>query len=200
MASLKQVSSRVGPKNTRRFATAAAFAAWLAKNHAASRGLWLRIAKKASGIKTVTHPEALDIALCYGWIDGKRKALDDTYFLQLFTPRTKRSVWSKINRGKIADLIVAGRMHAAGHAEVERAKQDGRWESAYDSVRNAIVPDDLQKFLDKNPRAKKFFESLTSQNRYAILWRLMTARRPETRAKRFAQFTAMLRRGEKIYT
>lgn len=184
----------------KRFASLLEWAAWLAKNHSTSRGLWLRIAKKASGVKTVTHPEALDIALCYGWIDGKRKALDDTYFLQLFTPRAKRSVWSKINRGKVADLIAAGRMHPAGHAEIERAKKDGRWESAYDSVRNATVPDDLQKFLDKNPRAKKFFESLSSQNRYAILWRLMTAKRPETRAKRLAQFTEMLKKGEKIYS
>ena len=196
---MKRQSSPAATEDSRRFVTADAFHTWLARNHSTSRGIWLRIAKKSSGIKTVTHPEALDLALCYGWIDGQRKALDETYFLQLFTPRTKRSVWSKINRGKVADLIAAGRMQPAGHAEIERAKADGRWESAYDSVRNATVPDDLQKFLDKNPRAKKFFESLTSQNRYAILWRLMTAKRPETRAKRFAQFTEMLRKGEKLY-
>ena len=197
---MQQDTSRSAPNDTRRFTTADAFHTWLAKNHSTSRGLWLRIAKKASGVKSVTYAEALDIALCYGWIDGQRKALDETYFLQLFTPRTKRSVWSKINRGKVADLIAAERMQPAGHAEIERAKADGRWESAYDSVKNATVPDDLQKFFDKNPRAKTFFESLTSQNRYAILWRLMTAKRPETRAKRFAQFTEMLKKGEKIHT
>ena len=196
---MKRASSPAAPEDSRRFASADAFHTWLVKNHSSSRGLWLRIAKKSSGVKTVTHPEALDIALCYGWIDGQRRALDETYFLQLFTPRTKRSVWSKINRGKVADLIAAGRMQPAGHGEIERAKADGRWESAYDSVKNATVPDDLQKFLEKNPRAKTFFESLSSQNRYAILWRLMTAKRPETRAKRFAQFTEMLKRGEKIY-
>ena len=196
---MKRVSPPAAPEDSRRFTSADAFHTWLAKNHATSPGIWIRIAKKSSGVRTVTHPEALDIALCYGWIDGKRKALDETYFLQLFTPRTKRSVWSKINRGKVTDLIAAGRMQPAGHAEIERAKADGRWESAYDSVRNATVPDDLRKFLDRKPRAKKFFESLSSQNRYAILWRLMTAKRPETRAKRFAQFTAMLEKGEKIY-
>jgi uncharacterized protein YdeI (YjbR/CyaY-like superfamily) len=184
----------------RQFITSTAFHTWLAKHHSTSQGLWLRIAKKASGVKTITHPEALDIALCYGWIDGQRKAEDETFFLQLFTPRAKRSIWSKINREKVAALVAAGRMQPAGHAEVERAQKDGRWESAYDSVKNATVPDDLQKFLDKNARAKKFFESLTSQNRYAILFRLQTAKKPETRAKRFALFTAMLKKGEKIYS
>lgn len=184
---------------TKLFRSADAFQSWLAKNHVASPGLWIRFAKKASGVKSMTYPEALDIALCYGWIDGLRKREDDTYFLQRFTPRAKRSIWSKINREKVAGLIASGRMQPAGHAEVERAKADGRWESAYDSIRNATVPDDLQQFLDGNPRAKKFFESLTSQNRYAILFRLGTAKRPETRAKRFAQFTEMLQKGEKLH-
>ena len=185
--------------DTKTFRTAAAFQTWLAKNHSASPGLWIRFAKKASGVKSITYPEALDIALCFGWIDGLRKREDDTYFLQRFTPRTKRSIWSKINRGKVATLTESGRMHAAGLAEVERAKADGRWESAYDSVKNATVPDDLQQFLEKHPRAKKFFESLSSQNRYAILFRLGTAKRPETRAKRFAQFTEMLKKGETLH-
>jgi uncharacterized protein YdeI (YjbR/CyaY-like superfamily) len=184
---------------TKQFATSDAFQAWLSKNHSTSPGLWVRIAKKASGIKSVTHPEALDIAICYGWIDGQRKADDDSYFLQRFTPRTKRSIWSKINREKVAALISEGRMQSAGLAEVERAKKDGRWDAAYDSVKNSTVPDDLQKFLDKNARARKFFESLTSQNRYAIIFRLHTAKRPETRAKRLALFTEMLKKGEKIY-
>jgi uncharacterized protein YdeI (YjbR/CyaY-like superfamily) len=183
----------------KRFASAAAWERWLAKNHATSPGLWIRIAKKSSGVKSVAYPEVLDVALCYGWIDGMRKAEDETFFLQRFTPRTKRSIWSKINREKVAGLASAGRMQAAGLAEVARAKADGRWETAYDSVRNAVVPDDLQRFLDENVRARRFFESLTSQNRYAILFRLATAKRPETRAKRFAQFTGMLKRGEKIY-
>jgi uncharacterized protein YdeI (YjbR/CyaY-like superfamily) len=196
---MKRVSPPAAPEDSRRFASADAFHTWLAKNHATSRGLWIQFAKKASGVKSVTYPEALDIALCYGWIDGQRRAHDETYFLQRFTPRTKRSIWSTINRGKVADLIVAGRMQPAGHAEVERAKKDGRWESAYASVKDAPVPDDLMKFLDKHPRAKKFFESLTSQNRYAIFFRLHTAKRPETRAKRLAQFTEMLKKGEKIY-
>jgi uncharacterized protein YdeI (YjbR/CyaY-like superfamily) len=196
---MRQDTTRIAPKDTRRFATAEAFHTWLAKNHSSSPGLWIQFAKKASGVRSVTYAEALDIALCYGWIDGQRRAHDETYFLQRFTPRTKRSIWSKINRGKVADLIAAGRMQPAGHAEVERAKKDGRWESAYASVKDAPVPDDLMKFLDKHPRAKKFFESLTSQNRYAIFFRLHTAKRPETRAKRLAQFTEMLKKGEKIY-
>lgn len=185
--------------DTKAFRSADAFQTWLAKHHAASPGLWIRFAKKASGVKSITYPEALDIALCYGWIDGLRKREDDTYFLQRFTPRTKRSIWSKINRGKVATLIENGRMQAAGLAEVARARADGRWESAYDSVKNATVPDDLQRFLDANPRARKFFESLSSQNRYAILFRLGTAKRPETRAKRFAQFTEMLQKGKTLY-
>ena len=182
-----------------RFRSADDFLTWLAANHSTSPGLWIRIAKKGSGIQSITHPEALDIALCYGWIDAIRKADDETYFLQRFTPRTKRSIWSKINRGKIATLIADGRMHPAGLAEVERAKKDGRWEAAYDSIKSMSVPDDLQKFLDKHARARKFFESLTSQNRYAILFRLHTAKKPETRAKRFAQFTEMLKKGKTIY-
>ena len=182
------------------FRSGAAFLTWLEKNHSTSPGIWLRFAKKASGVKSITYPEALDIALCHGWIDGLRKREDDTYFLQRFTPRTKRSIWSKINRGKVATLIADGRMHPAGLAEVERAKADGRWEAAYDSFKNAPVPDDLRAFLDENAKAKKFFESLSSQNRYAILFRLHTAKKPETRAKRFAQFTEMLKKGEKIHS
>ena len=195
------VVAQKGPDGfpVRAFSSRDAWNDWLADNHSDSTGLWVKIAKKATGIDTVTYAEAVEVALCYGWIDGQRRAHDETYFLQRFTPRTKRSIWSKINRGKVADLVAAGRMQPAGHAEVERAKKDGRWESAYASVKDAPVPDDLMKFLDKHPRAKKFFESLTSQNRYAIFFRLHTAKRPETRAKRLAQFTEMLKKGEKIY-
>jgi uncharacterized protein YdeI (YjbR/CyaY-like superfamily) len=148
----------------------------------------------------VTYAEALEEALRYGWIDGQARRIDNEFYVQRFTPRTKRSIWSKINRGKVATLTADGRMHPAGLAEVERAKADGRWEAAYDSVRDAPVPDDLRAFLEKNAKAKKFFESLSSQNRYGILFRLHTAKKPETRAKRFAQFTEMLKKGEKLHS
>ena len=173
--------------------------AWLAENHAASDGLWIRIAKKASGIPTVAYPEVLEVAISHGWIDGQRRALDDTWFLQKFTPRRARSRWSKINREKAVALIEAGRMKPAGLLEVERAKADGRWDAAYESPRNISVPPDLQAELDADPRARKFFESLDSQNRYAILYRLQDAKRPETRARRLAQFVAMLKEGRKLH-
>ena len=181
------------------FATPAEFEAWLDENQASSSGLWLKIAKKGRGIDTVTHPEALEVAICHGWIDGQRRALDDDWFLQRFTPRKPRSRWSKINRDKALELIESGRMKPAGLREVERAQADGRWEAAYAGQRAAIVPDDLQAALDAEPAAREFFETLDSQNRYAVLYRVGDAKRPETRARRIEKFVGMLARGEKLH-
>ncbi len=175
------------------------FAAWLDEHHDDEEGLWLKVAKKASGIPTVTHAEALELALCHGWIDGQRKALDEQFFIQRFTPRRARSRWSKINRDKAEQLIAEGRMTPAGMREVERAKADGRWDAAYESQRNITVPADLQRELDRDPKAREFFESLDSQNRYAILYRLHDAKRAETRERRLTQFVAMLKEGKKLH-
>jgi uncharacterized protein YdeI (YjbR/CyaY-like superfamily) len=181
------------------FASQQAFATWLDKNHAKSDGLWIKIAKKDSGIRSVTHAEALDIALRYGWIDGQRNRLDDTYFLQRFTPRRARSIWSKINCAKATALIEAGQMRPAGLREVERAKADGRWDAAYASQANAAIPPELERRFRKSPQARKFFESLDSRNRYSVLHRIATAKKPETRERRAEQFFEMLKRGETIY-
>jgi uncharacterized protein YdeI (YjbR/CyaY-like superfamily) len=181
------------------FASAAGWERWLADNHAASDGVWIKMAKKGSGIDSVRYPEVLDGALCFGWIDGRREALDERHFLQRFTPRRTASRWSRINRDKAEQLIAEGRMRAAGLSEVERAQADGRWAAAYDGQKTIAVPDDLQRELDARPHAKTFFAGLTSQNRYAILYRLHDAKRPETRARRLAKFVAMLEAGEKIY-
>jgi uncharacterized protein YdeI (YjbR/CyaY-like superfamily) len=172
---------------------------WLAKHHESASGVWAKIAKKASGIRSVGYPEVLDIAISYGWIDGQRKALDGAHYLQKFTPRGPRSRWSKINRDKATKLIEAGEMKPAGMREVERAKTDGRWDAAYESYRTATVPDDLEQALDANPAAREFFATLNSQNRYAVLYRIQDAKRPETRARRIARFVEMLARGEKLY-
>jgi uncharacterized protein YdeI (YjbR/CyaY-like superfamily) len=180
------------------FASAQDWEAWLAE-HQADAGVWIKIAKKASGIPTVTHAEALDVALCHGWIDGQRQAHDETWFLQRFTPRRPRSRWSKINRDKVAALTKSGAMKPAGLREVDRAKADGRWDAAYDGQKTAAVPDDLQAALDANPAAREFFETLRGQNRYSILYRVQDAKRPETRARRIEKFVAMLSRGEKLY-
>jgi uncharacterized protein YdeI (YjbR/CyaY-like superfamily) len=177
----------------------ASFRRWLAEHHAAQPGVWLRIAKAASPLQTVTHAEALDVALCFGWIDGQRRRHDADTFLQKFTPRQKRSSWSKRNREHVERLIAAGEMHAAGLAAIEAAKADGRWERAYDSPATAVVPDDLQAALDAQPEAKAFFASLKGTNRFAILYRIQTAVRPETRARRIADFVAMLQRGETLH-
>lgn len=179
------------------FDTPAAFAAWLAEHHAESPGIWLRLAKAASGIPSPTYAEALDEALCYGWIDGQKRSGDADTWLQKFTPRGPRSIWSKVNRDKVAALAAAGRMQPAGLDQVERAKADGRWDAAYDSQRTAQVPADLQQALDANDDARAFFGTLNGANRYAVLWRVQTAKRPETRAKRIANLVAMLGRGEK---
>ena len=171
---------------------------WLEANQPAA-GLWMKIAKRASGIESVTHAEALEIALCHGWIDGTRKRLDDEFFLQKFTPRTARSPWSRINREKAERLVAEGRMRSAGLAEMERARADGRWDAAYEPQSTATVPEDLQRELDQRPEAAAFFAALDSRNRYAILYRLQDAKRPETRARRLAEYVAMLEEQRKIY-
>lgn len=181
------------------FSSPAEWRSWLDELHDTSTGLWLRIAKKGSGIDTVSYAEALEVALCYGWIDGQKDKYDDDYWLQRFTPRKPRSKWSKINREKATELIARGEMTPAGLCEVERAKADGRWEAAYDSPRTATVPADLQRELDKDDQAREFFAALNSANRYAILFRIHDAKRPETRARRIAQYVAMLSAQQKLY-
>jgi uncharacterized protein YdeI (YjbR/CyaY-like superfamily) len=172
---------------------------WLERNHATSTGVWLRLAKKGSGLPSVSYDEALETALCFGWIDGQKKSHDDKAWLQKFTPRGPRSIWSKVNREKIEKLAAAGRMRPAGLQAVERARQNGQWEAAYDAQSRSTVPPDLQAELDKNGDAKDFFATLNSQNRYAILFRIQTAKKAETRAKRIHDFVAMLKRKEKLH-
>ncbi len=181
------------------FESAAAWEAWLAEHHEEADGIWVKFAKKGTGVPSVTYDQALDAALCYGWIDGQSRRLDETWYLQRFTPRRARSMWSKRNREKVAALIEAGRMQPAGLREVERAQADGRWEAAYDGPATATVPDDLKAALDQNQAAKEFFACLDRQNRYAILHRVQTATRPETRARRIAKLVEQLARGEKLY-
>jgi uncharacterized protein YdeI (YjbR/CyaY-like superfamily) len=176
-----------------------AFAAWLDRNHGESPGVWLRHAKKGAPLRSLSYAEALDVALCYGWIDSQKKSYDEVSWLQKFGPRGPKSLWSKINRDKIEALTAAGRMKPAGIDAVERAKADGRWDAAYDSQRNATVPDDFQAELDRSPAARDFFASLDGANRYAVLFRIQTAR-PEARAARIATLLAMLERGEKIHS
>lgn len=181
------------------FQNAKAFESWLQKHHNTSDGLWLKIAKRGASEPSVTYPEAVDIALCWGWIDGQKKSLDDQHFLQRFTPRRARSLWSKINVGKTEALIAAGRMQAPGHAQIEAAKRDGRWERAYDGPRTATVPEDLQAALEAAPQAKAFFATVNASNRYAVLSRIQTAVKAETRTKRIAQLVEMLARGETLH-
>ena len=172
---------------------------WLAKQHDKSAGVWLQIAKKDSGIPSINYEEALDVALCYGWIDGQKKAFDDQYWLQKFTPRGPKSIWSKINTEKVERLIASGDMKAAGLKAIELAKQDGRWDAAYASQKNISVPADFQAALQQNTQAKAFFATLNSVNRYAILFRIHNAKKPETRARKIREFVEMLERGEKIH-
>jgi uncharacterized protein YdeI (YjbR/CyaY-like superfamily) len=173
--------------------------AWLEDNAATSPGVWLKIAKKGAPEPSVTYAEALELALCFGWIDSQKRGLDDTHFLQRFTPRRPRGRWSKINREKCEALEASGALRPAGAAEVEAAKADGRWEAAYEGARTAKVPADLQRELDANPTAAAFFADLDSANRYAITYRLAEAKKPETRERRLHKFVAMLERGEKIH-
>jgi uncharacterized protein YdeI (YjbR/CyaY-like superfamily) len=181
------------------FASSAEWEEWLEGNHAEAGGVWIEIAKKGAGIESVRYPEVLESALCFGWIDGRREPLDERRFLQRFTPRRPRSRWSRINREKAERLIAEGRMRQAGLAEVEAARGDGRWDAAYEGQKTSAVPEDLQRELDARPEAKAFFAGLNSQNRYAILYRLQEAKKPETRTRRLAKFVAMLEAGEKIY-
>lgn len=184
----------------RAFRSAAEWEAWLEKEHERREdGIWLKIAKKGSGIESVTHAEALEIALCFGWIDGQRKAYDNDWFLQRFTPRRRGSRWSRINRDKVEQLIADGRVRAAGIREYEEAKADGRLDAAYEPASTITVPPDLQRELDANPEAARFFEALDSQNRYAVLYRIQDAKRPETRARRITQYVEMLAEGRKLH-
>ncbi len=181
------------------FESAKAFETWLKKNHATSDGLWVKIAKRGANESSVTYPEAVEIALCWGWIDGQKKGVDDQHFLQRFTPRRSRSIWSKINVDKVAALIAAGRMQAPGYKQIEDAKADGRWARAYDGARTSEVPEDLLAALEAEPKAKAFFATINATNRYAVLWRVQTAVKAETRARRIAQLVEMLARGETIH-
>ncbi len=183
----------------RAFKSAKELERWLEREHAKSSGLWVKIAKKASGLASVTYPEAVEIALCYGWIDGQKNSYDESWSLQRFTPRRPKSVWSQINVGKVERLISDGRMRPAGLAAVELAKADGRWDRAYASPAKATVPDDLQAALDADPAAAAAWTTLDRTNRYAILWRIHDAKRAETRARRIQQYVEMIARGEKPY-
>jgi len=172
---------------------------WLDKNHRSSSGIWMRLAKKASGIPSITYAEAVESALCYGWIDGHKRPHSDTAWLQRFTPRRSRSMWSQINREKALALIESRRMRAAGLEEVERAKNDGRWDAAYGSPSALTTDPDFQKALNKSPRAKKFFKTISAANRYAILWRIQTAKKAETRERRIRDYVARLEKGETLH-
>ncbi len=172
---------------------------WLEKNHGTSNGVWLKIFKKDSGKKTVTYAEALDEALCFGWIDGQKNKYDDLSFLQKFTPRRPRSIWSKRNQEHVARLTKEARMTTAGLKEIETAKKDGRWERAYDSAKNMEVPSDFLKQLKKNKKAHDFFQTLNKTNKFAIAFRLHTAKKPETRERRMKIFLTMMERGEKFH-
>jgi uncharacterized protein YdeI (YjbR/CyaY-like superfamily) len=184
---------------TKAFTSTKTFTTWLAKNHTTSNGLWLKIAKKDSGIKSITYLEALDVALCYGWIDGQKASYDGDWFLQRFTPRRAKSKWSEINRVKVTGLIERGLMQPAGQAEIDRAKADGRWDAAYGSQRTMEVPDDFQGALAKSKEALAFFDTITRANRYAFLYRIHEAKKPETRAARIEKFVEMLKNGETIH-
>jgi uncharacterized protein YdeI (YjbR/CyaY-like superfamily) len=183
----------------RLFKTQAAFSKWLDANHAKAPGLWMRFAKKSGGLSSVSYAEAIDVALCYGWIDGQARPFDKSSWLQRFTPRGPRSVWSKINVGKAQALIASGRMRPAGLAAIKAAQASGRWDAAYAPSSTAEVPPELQAALDRSPKAKAFFETLRGANRYALIYRVHTAKKPETKAKRAAAFVAMLERGETIH-
>jgi uncharacterized protein YdeI (YjbR/CyaY-like superfamily) len=181
------------------FDTAEAFEAWLSQRHADCPGVWLKIRKKGPGIVALDYDHALDVALCFGWIDGQKGAFDDEWWLQRFTPRKRNSRWSKINCDRVTALLDQGRMRPAGLAEVEYAKADGRWQAAYDGARTAQVPDDLAAALAASPAAAAFFETLDGRNRYAVLYRIQDVKKAETRARRIEKYVAMLAHGEKLH-
>ncbi|MEO8904105.1 MAG: YdeI/OmpD-associated family protein [Polyangiaceae bacterium] len=180
-------------------ATAKAFRAWLAKHHESSDGIWLQLAKKGSELSSPTYAEALDVALCFGWIDGQKGAIDAHSWKQMFTRRGPRSIWSKINREHVARLIASGEMTKHGLAEVEKARANGQWERAYDSPKNATLAEDFQTALAANPQAKAFFATLNAANRYAISFRIQNAKKPETRLRKVSELVAMLARGERLH-
>ena len=181
------------------FSSGEAFEAWLAAEAETSLGIWLKIAKKDSGIESIDYGEAVDVALCFGWIDGQKDRFDEQYWLQRFTPRRSRSKWSQVNRTRVAKLVAAGRMRPAGLAEVERAKADGRWDAAYAPQSTATVPEDLRQALSDDPEAADFFAVLDSANRYAVLYRIGDAKRPTTRPARIRKYVDMLHNHQKIY-
>ena len=181
------------------FKTQQVWKEWLEENHTEAKGIWLKIAKKEARTSSVSYAEALDSALCYGWIDGQKAAFDDKYWLQKFTPRTAKSIWSKVNCSKAEALIAEGRMQPAGLRQVELAKSDGRWERAYESQSKITIPDDFQSELDKNPKAKDFFSTLDSANRYAFLYRIQAAKKPETRSAKIQKFVEMLNQHQKLH-
>ena len=176
------------------------WAAWLEKNHRKSTGLWLRLAKKDSRLRSVSYKEALEVALCYGWIDGQKRPESNETWLQRFVSRSSKSIWSKINREKALAMIVSGEMKAAGLEAIENAKKNARWDAAYDSPSKATVPSDFRAALDANPRAAAFFKTLDGANRYAVLWRIQTVKKAETRARKIVQLIEMLERKEKIHS
>jgi len=184
---------------TKPFASRKKWSEWLARQYDKSAGVWLKLAKKGSGIKSVTYEEALEVALCHGWIDGQKKGFDEEYWLQKFTPRGPKSIWSKINTEKAQRLIQSGEMKPAGFKVIEAARQDGRWEAAYASQKNITVPEDFQAALDKNKSAKAFFASLRSAERYSFLFRIHNSKKPETRARHIQRFVEMLEKGEKLH-
>ena len=192
----KAADSKASDLEIKAFRSPAAWEKWLAANHESALGIWIKFAKKDSGIATVVYKEALDVALCYGWIDGQVKSIDATYYQQRFTPRRAKSKWSKINCGHVARLIDAGKMRPAGLKQVDLAKADGRWDAAYDSPKNVQAPDDLLTALETVPAAAKLFATLNSRNRYAILYTVHGAKRPETRARRIENFVKMLADGK----
>jgi len=181
------------------FATQQDWEAWLKEHHTATTGMWLKIAKKDTGIPSLSYAEALESALCYGWIDGQKAPCDEQYWLQKFTPRGPKSLWSQVNCDKATALLASGRMQPAGIQQVELAKADGRWEAAYASQSKITIPDDFQRELDKNQKAKEFFTTLNSVNRYAILFRIHTAKKPATRSARIKTFIEMLSDHQKLY-
>ncbi|MGC1175482.1 YdeI/OmpD-associated family protein [Polaromonas sp.] len=184
---------------TLQFALQAEWAQWLAKHHGDSGGIWLRHAKKGAPETTLSHAEALEVALCFGWIDSQRNAENEHFYRQRWSPRGARSVWSKVNRDKVLEYIKSGHMQPSGLAEIERARKDGRWDAAYEPASRAKVPADLQAALDAHPGASAFFATVSAQNRYSVLFRVQGAKKPETRARRIAQFAQMLARGETVY-
>jgi uncharacterized protein YdeI (YjbR/CyaY-like superfamily) len=195
----KSVVTGSAPGAIRGFKTQKDFAAWLERNHETSPALWVRIAKKGSGIKSITYGEGVEVALCYGWIDAQKLPENESAWLQRFMPRRPRSIWSKVNREKALALIANGQMNQAGLVEIERAKKDGRWEAAYDSPSGASVPPDFEKELERHPKAKAFFKALSRTNSYAITWRIQTAKKPETRERRIRTFIEMLEKGETLH-